>query len=296
MFGTILQIIGGNYYVYLSEAQQTIISKPLGIFRHEKMLLKPMVGDIVDVELKNNSYLINHIYERKCEIKRPKVANIDLLILVISWTQPSFNHLILNKYLAYYEYFCPNVAIAFTKSDLICDELQKKEFENTINEYKNDGYLVFDTNNQNDLIQLKKYFTNQIVCFIGNSGVGKSTLINKLAPHFNLKTQSISMALNRGKHTTTSSVLLPFLNGFLVDTPGFATLDIDLKPEQLARAYHDYYLWASSCKFNNCLHTPNSKDCKVIDQIKLGNSSLSRYQDYLYLLNEIKNNKNKYKS
>lgn len=289
MQAKILQIVSGNYYVYLTDSQQTVVAKPLGIFRHDKKEKKPMVGDNVEVNLKDDQYLITQVLDRSCEIKRPKLANLDLVILVISWTQPEFNQLMLDKYLAYYEYYCPQVGIAFSKTDLIVDQKQAQVYQSVFDSYVHDGYLVFDVNKEADLQQLRDDFLGHTICFIGNSGVGKSTLINKLNPEFQLKTQAISMSLNRGKHTTTSSVLLPFLGGFLVDTPGFATLDLDLKPEQLARAYHDFYHYAPLCKFDNCLHTPNAKDCRVLQALSDHQISPTRYQNYLVLLNETKN-------
>ncbi len=287
MEAKILQIVSGNYYVYIEDNHQTIVAKPLGIFRHEKKDKKPMVGDWVEVELKDDQYLIIHIYDRKCEIKRPRLANVDLVILVMSWVQPEFSSFMLNKYLAYYEYYCPKVGIAFSKTDLL-NESQRAYYQTVVESYRNDGYLVFDVNNENDLQSLRQDFVNHTICFIGNSGVGKSTLINKLNPDFQLRTQAISMSLNRGKHTTTSTVLLPFLGGFLVDTPGFATLDLDLKPEQLARSYHDYYQYAPLCKFDNCLHTPNAQGCYVCQKLDEHQTSPIRYQDYLNLLTEAK--------
>lgn len=246
------------------------------------------VGD--DVEFSHEQYenVIEKIYDRKNLLIRPKVANVDIIIIVYSVKEPDFNSYGLNKFLAFYEARdINNVIIYFSKMDL----LNKEELENMnkiIDQYKNNGYIVLNSlNKENNKKEILKIIKNNVVCFAGQSGVGKSTLINFLIPDLELRTQEISQALNRGKHTTTSSVMIPFNEGFVIDTPGFGSLDLDMTKLELANSFTDFRHNSIHCKFKDCLHI-NEKDCFIKKLVEENKIYKQRYLDYLKMFSEIK--------
>lgn len=246
------------------------------------------VGD--DVEFSHEQYenVIEKIYDRKNLLIRPKVANVDILIIVYSVKEPDFSSYGLNKFLAFYEARdINNVIIYFSKMDL----LNKEELENMnkiIDQYKNNGYIVLNSlNKENNKKEILKIIKNNVVCFAGQSGVGKSTLINFLIPDLELRTQEISQALNRGKHTTTSSLMIPFNEGFVIDTPGFGSLDLDMTKLELANSFTDFRHNSIHCKFKDCLHI-NEKDCFIKKLVEENKIYKQRYLDYLKMFSEIK--------
>ncbi len=246
-----------------------------------------LVGDMVEYTKHDSEYIIEKILERKNWLIRPRAANVDYIFLVYSVKEPDYNSFLLNKFLAFYESRnIKNVIIYFSKMDLLSDD-EKKEINIIINSYKNDGYIVFSNLEKEEKIdEIKQLFKDNMICFAGQSGVGKSTFINYLIPEINLRTQEISNALNRGKHTTTSSIIIPFNEGYLIDTPGFSSLDLNMSKLELACSYHDFRSNAVYCKFKDCLHK-NEKDCqikKMVDENKIDNQ---RYQDYLKFLDSL---------
>lgn len=286
--GRILSYIGGLAVVELPDKNE-IKLKPKGIFRHSKMALKPMVGDFVLLEQQNQDYIMKEIFPRKNHLIRPKVVNVDEVIIIQSVVQPDLNFNLLNKYLAFYESYVNNVKIGFTKIDLL-NNSQLKQFLAIKNVYDKDGYETFNLNQEDDFLHLVDDLSKKAVCLIGNSGVGKSSLINRIDPNLFLKTREISKALNRGKHTTTNVVLIPYKDGYLIDTPGFASLEIDFNAEFLAQAWHDFYKLHTNCKFSNCLHI-KEKDCAILNAVGKKEINSSRYESYLKLLEELRNKK-----
>ncbi|MDE6082635.1 MAG: ribosome small subunit-dependent GTPase A, partial [Malacoplasma sp.] len=179
------------------------------------------------------------------------------------------------------------VLIYFSKMDLLNNDELKKMNE-IILEYKKNNYIIFTSNEKNickkEILKLVK---NKTMCFAGQSGVGKSTLINYLVPDLHLKTQEISKSLNRGKHTTTSSFVFPFNEGFIVDTPGFSSLDLNMSQLELASAFTDFRKNAIYCKFKNCLHL-NEINCHIKSLVNAKKIYHQRYLDYQKMMSEIK--------
>jgi len=276
MRGLIVKIISGDYFVKIDT--EIIKCKPLGVFRHKKVT--PKVGDIVDV--KDNTII--EIQNRKNELIRPIVANVDKVVIVTSLTEPDLNLHLMDRIICQAEYNNINIILVFSKADLVNLEDYKYVFDY----YKNIGYTVYLA--PFDYEQIKDEINNNVCVVAGQSGVGKSTLIN-LFDNFKIKTDEISKALGRGKHTTRCSELLPVGNGYIADTPGFGTVDLDMDLVSLSQTFIEFF--ECKCKFNPCLHL-NEPQCSVKQKVDNKEILQSRYDNYLDFVKEIKNKKNKY--
>ncbi len=283
-FGLVIQVFATTSKVYFQGEYH--ICKIKGKIKISKIHNDIVVGDYVELTKINDEYVIISIKERQNFIIRPKVANIDTVVIVQSIIEPNFNFHLLMKYLAYYEIFIGNVVIMITKSDL-CNSKELDDFNFYYKILKGANYKVFLSNNDENFESFKKIIKNKIFCLAGNSGVGKSTLINRLLPNLSLRTQEISNSLNRGKHTTTTSQLIIDNNYYLIDTPGFSSIDINLlTPLQFSHSYHDFYQLSVGCKFANCLHI-NEPNCAIKDAIIDKKISEIRYKIYCEIMNEL---------
>ncbi len=281
--GLIVSSVSGFYNV---KSEEDIFScRARGIFR--KKYQKPVVGDFVTIKQSGNLYTITNILPRKNFFLRPPLANIDLIFLVVSVCEPSVNYLILDKLIAIAEYKKIDVAIIVTKTDL----LQSYEVADIYNlaGIRN----IFISNVDGDLDKIYNLIRGKISAFCGNSGVGKSTLLNRLFPGLNLQTNSISNKLGRGKHTTRVVELFPINGGFVADTPGFSTVDIlkydKISKEELASCFREFLRY-SDCKFRTCSHTFESR-CGVKEAVERGLISRKRYENYCAIYNELKGKK-----
>ena len=276
MQGLIIKIISGDYFVKIND--EVIKCKPLGVFRHKK--ITPKVGDIVEVE--DNTII--KIQDRKNELIRPVVANIDKVFIVTSLVEPDLNLNLLDRIICQAEYNNIEIILVFTKVDLT----DHTKYNNIFEYYKSLDYKIFLAPTDYELI---KQEINDNVCVVaGQSGVGKSTLIN-LFDNFNIKTNEISKALGRGKHTTRCSELLQVGTGFIADTPGFGMVDLDMDLVSLSHSFKEFF--ECKCKFNPCLHL-NEPHCQVKEKVNNNEILKSRYDNYLDFVNEIKNKKIKY--
>ncbi len=276
MQGLIIKIISGDYFVKIND--EVIKCKPLGVFRHKK--ITPKVGDIVEVE--DNTII--KIQDRKNELIRPVVANIDKVFIVTSLVEPDLNLNLLDRIICQAEYNNIEIILVFTKVDLT----DYTKYNNIFEYYKSLDYKIFLAPTDYELI---KQEINDNVCVVaGQSGVGKSTLIN-LFDNFNIKTDEISKALGRGKHTTRCSELLQIGNGYIADTPGFGTVDLDMDLVSLSQTFREFF--SCRCKYNPCLHI-NEPHCMVKEKVENNEILKSRYENYLDFVKEIKNKKVKY--
>lgn len=242
---------------------------------------KIITGDYVVIDMDQN-YIID-IKERFNELKRPLVANVDASLLVFSAIEPKISYMLLDKLILLMEDNNLDINIVITKMDL----LKKKEQEEIISNldyYQGLGYNVYYKDR--DLDKIKQQLMDKKFIFTGQSGVGKSTLINELIPDVNIKTQEISQALNRGKHTTRELTFYPYQDGFIIDTPGFSSLDLDLRKEDIRDLYVDFYELSSECRFNGCYHL-KEPDCNVKQH--LGESKMFDIRYFNY--QELQNNK-----
>lgn len=282
--GIIIKGIGGFYYV---EAADGIIyeCKARGVFRKEK--ITPLAGDKVEISVdENNKNSIDKIYERRNMFKRPPIANVDKLIIVSSVCDPRPNLLIIDRLTAVAVYKNVEPIIVFTKNDL-------QSADEYIEIYKNAGFKTFAVSNETGegIGEIKAVIENGVCVFTGNSGVGKSSLINRMYPDFALETGEISKKLGRGRHTTRHVELLKINNGYIADTPGFSSLDFEtndlIKKDELAFCFPDFSDYIDSCKFSTCAHV-NDKGCRLIEAVNNGDVMRSRHESYVTMYNEVK--------
>lgn len=281
--GKIIKGIGG-FYTVETEDKKLIICKARGLFRKENQ--KPLIGDFVRVEIiKDGEGYIQEVLPRKNQLLRPEVANVDLAVLVFCTKSPNLNLLLLDKLTVMAEHYGMEALIVFNKSDLA----NPGEIEELKEIYTKAGYPVFVTSKYQEeaILQLKKQFANRTSVFAGPSGVGKSTLMNRIKPGLKFETGEISEKTKRGKHTTRHSEIVSLEeNGFLIDTPGFSSLEMELlKVENLKECFREFQQFASDCKFRSCAHI-KEPDCGVRNALESGEISLSRYLNYCSLVKE----------
>ena len=270
MQGIIIKNISNDYVVESNEKQYTC--KARGKFKKDKII--PLVGDkcIFDEEKK---YIIE-LLPRSTELVRPPVANINQAFIITSAKEPDYSSNLLDKLLCIIEYNNITPVICFTKLDLLNEE-EKQKIEETISYYKKIGYKVFKNT---EIEEIKKSFKEKITVFTGQSGAGKSTLLNKLNPSLNLKTNEISQALGRGKHTTRHVELIEMYGGLIADTPGFSSISfIGMKDEDISDNFIEFNEYREFCEYKDCMHISET-DCEIKRQ--LGKNILdSRYENYL---------------
>lgn len=268
MQGRVIYSSGGNYKVLANE--RTYNCKPLGKFRNQN--IKILVGDIVDIEINEDKEgleeinVITELHERKNEFIRPNISNVDNGILVTSIVEPTLNDYYLDKLITIFNSKGVEPILIFTKKDLAKDESHM----DIINDYVKYGFKVLITDfniTDEQKEQLEDWTKNKLSVITGQTGVGKSTLLNNINNKFNLATGEISKALGRGKHTTRHSEAFEiFDNSYIIDTPGFSSLEFnDMSKEDIARNFLNFKELYGDCKFNNCLHI-TEKECKIKEQ------------------------------
>ena len=249
--------------------------KAKGIFRKKKLV--PTVGDKVLID--KDKLVITDILSRKNILVRPPIANIDQAIIVMSVKNPEFSTNLVDKLLVMIEYNNIKPIICLTKLDLL-----KDEDISFINYYKTIGYeVVLNT----ELDKIKKLLNNKITVITGQSGVGKSTLLNKLDSTLLLKTNDISYALGRGKHTTRHTELYPLYGGLIADTPGFSSLSLEMTKEAIRDNFVEFNIYKDKCKYRDCMHL-NEDDCEIKRLVNNGTILKSRYDNYVKFISEIK--------
>lgn len=287
MQGKIVKGISGFYYVHIAESG-IYECKAKGAFRNQK--IKPLVGDNVEialldeVEKKGN---IEQILPRKNELIRPAVANIDMALIIFAAASPKPNFNLLDRFLLTMEYQNVPVSICFNKRDLVSE----KELRTYADVYEACGYHIVYTSakQENGIEELRELLLEKTTAVAGPSGVGKSSLINRLSPAANMQTGAISKKIERGKHTTRHSEILPIQDRtYIMDTPGFSTLNIPgLEKEDLWRYYPEFATFEAYCRFQGCSHI-NEPDCGIKEALAEGKISNLRYENYKLLYEELK--------
>lgn len=284
--GRIIKAIAGFYYVKTS--QGVIQSRARGVFRDDN--ITPLVGDLVKIKIsdEDNTGYVFEIADRKTKLLRPPVANITQAVIVMSVKNPDINTWLLDKLIVMAEYENLDILIVINKCEL--GEAEAKRLEEV---YKKIGYRTLLTSAEEHIgiDGLKKELKNNISVFAGPSGAGKSSLLNSLYPGFKLQTGDISVKNKRGKHTTRHTELLEVdEDTFVLDSPGFSSLQLEfIKEHESLRSYFkEIEKYGSQCKFQSCLHD-REPACKVKENVEKGIIDKDRYENYLSLLEEIKN-------
>lgn len=282
MNGYILKGIGGFYYVRTPEG--VVECKPRGLFRKQK--ITPVAGDEVTLEMENGAAVIAAIASRKNLFVRPPVANLDVLFLVASTTQPTPSTLVLDKLSAIAVDKGVQPVIVCTKGDLSETAfLQQAYARSTL------PVICVDYATGAGLEELKGWISGRLCAFCGNSGVGKSTLLNALVPELSQQTGEISQKLGRGRHTTREVTIFEAFGGRIADTPGFASLEAGragfIPKENLEQVFPEFAPYLGQCQFTGCSHR-SEKGCAVRAAVEAGELSPSRYASYCAMYDEVK--------
>ena len=287
MEGKILSTVGGIYKVYSSGQIFSLVSR--GIIKHKSFSL--CAGDNISFDEKQN--IIEKAYSRKNALIRPRSANVDLMMITMSVVEPELSPELVYKFLTYANLNGIPASVLFTKMDRLSDTSEVDKLRNDLEKL---GYSVFLLSKENpeNIRDLQDFLADKTTIIMGQTGVGKSSAINLIDPQFNRKIGEYSDALGRGKHQTKEVILLPFRNGFIGDTPGFSSLELDLFKEDLAQYFPGYEKYYLECYFSNCLHQ-NEKQCKIKEEIEKGNLSREGYDIYIKLLNQLEFRSQRYK-
>ncbi|WP_297427335.1 ribosome small subunit-dependent GTPase A [Clostridium sp.] len=282
MDGKIIKGIGGFYYIKTDAG--LIECKARGKFRHKD--IKPMVGDNVTIKMEHGKGVIEEIHKRKSQLVRPTVANVSLAFIVFAVKNPDINFDLLNKFLILCEFNNIEVIVCLNKIDLVT-EGEREEIKKRINDI---GYEVLFINAKVGIgiDGLKEKIKGNTTVFCGPSGAGKSTLINKLSNAEHMETGKVSEKIGRGKHTTRHSELIEVSDGYIVDTPGFSTLEIKdlMDKDSLKYCFPEFEQYNDKCKFRGCLHF-KEPNCAVKEAVQEEKINKYRYDFYIKTLEEI---------
>lgn len=282
MNGYILKGVGGFYYVKTPEG--VVECKARGIFRKQK--LTPVAGDNVTLETENGAAVIAQIAPRKNVFVRPPVANLDVLFIVASTTQPTPSTLVLDKLSAIAVDKGVQPVLVCTKGDLAGTDFLQKAYEKSAL-----PFIRIDYADGSGLEEVKGWIEGRLCAFCGNSGVGKSTLLNALLPELGQQTAAISQKLGRGRHTTREVTVFEAFGGRVADTPGFASLDTGracyIPKENLELAFPEFEPYLGQCQFTGCSHR-TEKGCAVRAALAEGRLSQTRYDSYSAMYDEVK--------
>ena len=288
MKGKIVKGISGFYYVHVAETG-IYECKAKGIFRNQK--IKPLVGDDVEIVVLDEEKRIGNVEKilpRTRELIRPAVANIDMALVIFAAAKPDPNFNLLDRFLCMMEYQKVPVTICFNKCDLVTEE--QREVLRKIYELAGYELLFTSAKTQENVEKLKSVLQGKMTAVAGPSGVGKSSLINDLQDAVQMQTGGISDKIERGKHTTRHSQIIPIAeNTYIMDTPGFSSMDLPgFSKEDLWTCYPEFVEYEPYCRFQGCSHI-NEPDCGVKEALTDGKISQVRYDNYKLLYEELKN-------
>ncbi len=279
--GRILSCIGGLYTVESSDGIS--VCKARGVFR--KQGITPYAGDMVSF----SDGVIEEILPRKNSIIRPPLANLDQIIFVVSMSKPVPNYQLLDKFLAVARFKDIKPVMVLTKLDLASDEQIRRVYSGA-----DIPIISVDYEKPDTIEQVALLLKGKISAFTGNTGVGKSTLLNHIAPELQISVGEVSEKLGRGRHTTRTAVLYPLLGGYIADTPGFSTFETEqyaaIKKEELAACFPEFEPYVGECLFSDCAHICE-KGCSVLKALDDGMIEKSRHESYKVMYEEAKQRK-----
>lgn len=284
MTGRIVKALSGFYYVDTGDGVP-IPCRGRGKLRHQKIV--PLVGDRVDITVtEDGTGMVDAVYPRKNQFQRPAVANIDQMVIICSGAVPVTDPFLIDRMAAMAEWKGCEPLIVFNKCDLErADELAAL--------YRSAGFSTLQVSAETGekLDSLSDAVAEKVSAFTGNSGVGKSSILNALQPGFGLEVGEVSEKLGRGRHTTRHVELLHVAGGLVADTPGFSSFDVDqmeaIPKEELAAAFRDFVPYLSGCRFQGCSHV-KERGCAVRKAVEAGEIAPSRHRSYVRLYEQVK--------
>ncbi len=285
MRGRIIKGVGGLYYVHV-DGDRVYACRARGIFRKKK--IRPNVGDYVDIDILSDQDMegsITKIHERRNSLIRPMVANVDQALVVFAFHEPEPNYHLLNTFLVMMEQQKLPVVICFNKADLSSPE----ERDYVRESFRGSGAQVHIVSAlREDTGTIDQLLKGKTTVLAGPSGVGKSSLLNRVSGARKMETGSVSEKIKRGKHTTRHSELIYIGDdSYLVDTPGFSSLELfDMEKEDLKKYFPEFSA-CSPCRFLDCQHI-SEPDCSVKQAVEAGEISTMRYEDYCLFFEELK--------
>lgn len=284
MVGTICKALSGFYYVDTGDGFP-ISCRGRGKLRHQR--ITPLVGDRVEITLAGDGTgMVDEVLPRKNQFRRPMVANIDQMVIIASGAIPVTDPFLIDRMIALAEYKRCEPVICFNKCDL-------DRAEELFQLYGKAGFLTLQVSAETGegLEDLMAAIDGKVSAFTGNSGVGKSSILNALDPHFGLQVGAVSEKLGRGRHTTRHVELFRLGGGLVADTPGFSAFDVEqmelIPKAELASTFRDFTPYTDHCRFVGCAHI-KERDCAVLDALARGEIARSRHNSYVRLYEQVK--------
>lgn len=279
MIGKIIKLTGGFYYI-LAEGK-VYETRARGNFRHTKV--DPIVGDNVEFKFEEKTLgYIEKVYPRKNMLTRPKVSNVDMALVVVPVMDPKYNLVTIDKTIIQAESQGIDVVLVINKCDL-----DREESLSLASLYENSGFKTFMISNKDNSIEdLRDYIRGKTVALCGVSGAGKSTITSRILNR-DVEVGSVSDKTRRGKHTTRHTEILYNDDIYIFDTPGFSSLSLNIDCDELKNYFREFKKF-TNCKFNNCNHI-REPQCGVKEALEAGKIEKERYENYLYIYEELKN-------
>lgn len=289
MIYRVLRSTSLGYELYDNDKKETILApnRKKITYRGEKIV----IGDFVTLDSEG---IISEVEPRKNACPRPRLSNCDMAYVLSSCKEPDFDSYLLDKFLSFLNYYSIPSSILFSKADLL-KVRDRKKLEKVATYYRSLSYPVYFIDAKDpsrfDFPIFRESLRGKSVAFVGQTGVGKSSLINTIAPDFKRKVDALYVTSGRGRHTTKEVVLLPFEDSFLFDTPGFSELELkDIKTLDFASSFPGYGAYFGKCAFKDCRHLPSAKGCAVLKAMEEGKLSEESYQNYLRIYEDVKEN------
>ena len=286
MKAQIIKIVSKEYTLY-TEEKEIVKAVLMGKIRRQ---VTPVVGDFVETEMYQGQWAVQKILPRNSYMKRPACANVDQALIIMSVKDPDFSSALVDRISILVRKAGITPILVVTK----CDLGMEGYIQESIEEYKKGKIQVILTGKDRGTEELQRVLKDKVSVLTGQSGAGKSSLLNRLDPSFQLATQEISKALGRGKHTTRHTELHFVSGGLVADTPGFSSLDFsDISKQELGQCVVDFEPYIGMCKFNDCVHQ-NEPGCAIKEAVEEKKVPLRRYNNYLDVLEIIQQRKEKY--